>query len=103
MDLKEVKDFLNSVIQENIRFDSHFYKRTSERPINEGMVRGFFGKLDKLEKIELGKSNNRFKLWFKMSTKYSLVVIIEINLTSKDLKVISAWNSDRKWQSKLRQ
>lgn len=37
-----------------------------------------------------------------MSRKYSLVLIIEIDL-SKDLKVISAWNTDRKWQDKLKQ
>ena len=56
---------------------------------------------NKLEKIERGKGE-RFKLWFKMSRKYSLVLIIEIDI-SKGLKVISAWNTDRKWQDKLKQ
>jgi len=37
-----------------------------------------------------------------MSRKYSLVLIIEIEL-SKGLKVISAWNADRKWQDQLKQ
>lgn len=37
-----------------------------------------------------------------MSRKYSLVSIIEIDL-SKGLKVISAWNTDRKWQKQLKQ
>ena len=36
-----------------------------------------------------------------MSNKYFLVLIIEIN-DSKDLKVISAWNTNRKWQDKLK-
>lgn len=36
-----------------------------------------------------------------MSRKYSLVVIIEIDI-SKGLKVVSAWNSDKKWQNKLK-
>ncbi|MDD5192283.1 MAG: hypothetical protein PHH54_01080 [Candidatus Nanoarchaeia archaeon] len=66
------------------------------------MIRSFLSQIHKLEKIEQGKEENRFKLWFKMSRKYSLVLIIEVNL-SKDLKVISAWNSDRKWQNKLKQ
>jgi hypothetical protein len=66
------------------------------------MIRGFLAQIDKLEKIERGKGKNRFKLWFKMSRKYSLIVIVEVYI-SKDLKVISAWNSDKKWQNKLRQ
>ncbi len=37
-----------------------------------------------------------------MSRKYSLVLIIEIDL-SKGLKIISSWNSYKKWQERLRQ
>ena len=102
MELKEVQNFLENLDQNDIYFDPHFYKRSRERPVNEEMIKSFLSKLDKLEKIEQGKEENRFKLWFKMSNKYSLVVIIEI-IVSKDLKVISAWNTNRKWQDKLRQ
>lgn len=102
MELKEVKGFLEQLNQDNIAFDSHFYKRSLERPVNEGMVRCFLSKTNKLYKIEKGKEENRFKLWFKMSSKYSLVAIVEVN-AAKVLKVISAWNSDKKWQNKLRQ
>lgn len=102
MELNEVRKFIESLNQDNITFDSHFYKRSQDRPIDEGMVRSFFGQIDKLEKIEKGKGNDRFKLWFKMSRKYSLILIVEIYI-SKGLKVISAWNSDKKWQNKLRQ
>ena len=66
------------------------------------MVRSFLSQINKLERIEQGKDKDRFKLWFKMSSKYSLALIVEVIL-SKDLKVISAWNSYRKWQDKLRQ
>jgi hypothetical protein len=102
VELKEVKEFLGKVKQDNIIFDSHFYKRSQERPINESMIRSFLTQINKLEKIEQGKGEDRFKLWFKMSGKYSLVLIVEVYL-SKDLKVISAWNSNRKWQDKLKQ
>ena len=101
MELRDIKKFLEGLNQDKIIFDSHFYKRVGERPINEGMVRSFLPQISKLEKIEQGKGE-RFKLWFRMSRKYSLVLIIEVNL-SKDLKVISAWNTDRKWQDKLKQ
>lgn len=102
MELKEVKKFLEKLNQHSIIFDSHFYKRSKQRSISESIVRSFLSQLNKLEKIEKGKEENRFKLWFKMSRKYSLILIIEINI-SKHLKVISAWNSDRKWQKKLKQ
>ena len=101
MELKEVKKFLEKLDQNNIIFDPHFYKRSRERPINESIVRSFLSKPEKLEKIERG-NKDRFKLWFRMSGKYSLIIIIEI-MFSKDLKVISAWNSNKKWQKQLRQ
>jgi len=100
MELRDIKRFLEKLNQDNIIFDPHIYKRSSERPITESMIRSFLSQLNKLEKIEQGKEG-RFKLWFKMSRKYSLVLIIEI-INSKDLKIISAWNSDRKWQDKLK-
>ena len=78
MELKEVKSFLENLNQNNITFDPHFYKRTIERTINEGMIRKFLSQINQLEKIELGKGKDRFKLWFKMSRKYSLVLIVEI-------------------------
>ncbi len=102
MEIKEIRGFIEKLDQHEISFDPHFYKRVGERPINEGLVRKFLSQTSKLEKIEQGKSEGRFKLWFKMSRKYSLVLIIEIIL-SKHLKVISAWNSDRRWQKKLKQ
>lgn len=101
MELRDVRKFLEELDQDKIIFDSHFYKRVVERPISEGMVRSFLSRLNKLEKVEQGKGG-RFKLWFKMSRKYSLILIIEIDI-SKGLKVISSWNSDRKWQDKLKQ
>ena len=88
MELKDVKNYLGELAQDNIVFDPHFYKRTGERPINESMARSYLSQLNRLEKIEHGKGENRFKLWFKMSQKYFLVIIIEIQV-SKGLKVIS--------------
>lgn len=102
MELRDVKKFLEELNQDNIIFDFHFYKRTSERHISESIARSFLFQLNKLEKIEKGREG-RFKLWFKMSNKYSLVLVVEIFDFTKILKVISAWNTDRKWQNKLKQ
>jgi len=101
MELKDIKKFLEELNQDKIIFDAHFYKRTSERPIDESMIRSFLSQVGRLKKVEKGKGQNRFKLWFKMSRKYFLALIIEI-IPSKDLKIISAWNSNRKWQEKLK-
>jgi len=101
MELKDVKKFLEKLKQENVFFDPHFYKRIKERSLNESIVRSFLSNPNKLEKIEKGKEKDRFKLWFRMSGKYSLVLIIEI-MISKDLKIISAWNSNRRWQKQLK-
>jgi len=102
MKIKDVKNYLKELNQDEIIFDSHFYKRSKDRPINESIVRSFLSQINRLEKIEEGREDNRFKLWFKMSSKYSLIMVIEIN-SSKGLKVISAWNSNKKWQKKLKQ
>ena len=96
MDIHDLREYLSDINQNDISFDPHFYKRAKRRPINEGMIRSFLSQINKLEKIEYGKEKNRFKLWFKMSNKYSLVLIVEIKI-SKGLKVISAWNNNRKW------
>ncbi|MBX4196580.1 hypothetical protein KW805_03255 [Candidatus Pacearchaeota archaeon] len=101
MELKEVRTFLEALNQDEIIFDPHFYKRTSERPINEGMIRKYLASIDKFEKAEYGKDKgNRLKLWFRMSRKYSLVMIVDV--LPKGLKVISAWNTNIKWQGKLK-
>lgn len=101
MELSEIKKFLENLNQDDVSFDPHFYKRSRERPITEGMVRSFLSQANKLQKVEQRKEKDRFKLWFRMSGKYSLIVIIEIKL-SEDLKVISAWNTSRTWQNQLK-
>ena len=62
MELKNVKEYLKKVNQDEIIFDPHFYKRSRERPIDEGIVRKFLSQINKLEKIEQGKTKDRFKL-----------------------------------------
>jgi hypothetical protein len=100
MEIENIRIFLKKLDNREIEFDKHFYKRAGERPINEGLIRSFLARPQRLEKVEKGREE-RYKLWFKMSRKYSLVLIIEPRI-SKGLKVISAWNTNRKWQDKLK-
>ena len=100
---EKVKKFLEKVKDENIHFKKHFYDKVKERPISEGLVKSSLKKTDKLLKVEEQPSRRegeeKYKLWFKLSNKYSLVVIVTIS--GKDLYIITSWNTDRKWQKAI--
>ena len=100
---EKIKKFLEEVKDENIHFKKHFYDKTKERPISESLVKTSLKKTDKLLKVEeqpsRRESEEKYKLWFKLSNKYSLVVITAIS--EKDLYIITSWNTDRKWQKSI--
>ena len=99
----EVKKFLEEIKTENIHFKKHFYDKTKERPITEGMVKEYLKKTDRLLKVEEQPSRvqeeEKYKLWIKLSNKYSLVVIVTIS--GKGLYIITSWNTNRKWQKEI--
>ena len=100
---EKVKKFLEELNQENLKFKKHFYDKVKERPISEAMVREHLKKTDRLLKVEEQPSKRegeeKYKLWIKLSNKYSLVVIAAIS--KKDLYIITSWNTDRKWQKAI--
>lgn len=100
---EKIKKFLEELNDEDIHFKKHFYDKTKERPISEGLVKSSLKKIDKLLKVEEQSSRiegeEKYKLWFKLSNKYSLVVIAAIS--EKDLYIITSWNTDRKWQKAI--
>lgn len=103
MSLEKVKKFLNNLEEGNIHFKEHFYDKVRERPISEALVREYLKKTDRLLKVEEQPSRKegeeKYKLWIKLSNKYSLVVIAAI--FKKDLYIITSWNTDRKWQKSI--
>src|SRR3989338_724345 len=100
---EKVRKFLEELKDENIHFKKHFYDKTKERPISEGLARSSLKKTDKLLKVEEQPSRRegeeKYKLWLKLSNKYSLVVVAAIS--GKDLYIITCWNTDRKWQKEI--
>lgn len=100
---EKVKKFLEELKDENVHFKKHFYDKTKERPISEGLVRSSLKKTDKLLKVEEQPSRRegeeKYKLWLKLSNKYSVVIIAAIS--KKDLYIITSWNTDRKWQKAI--
>ena len=100
---EKVKKFLEEVKDENINFKKHFYDKTKERFISESLVKTSLKKTDRLLKVEEQPSRRegeeKYKLWFKLSNKYSLVVVAAIS--EKNLYIITSWNTDRKWQKAI--
>ncbi|MBU0459363.1 MAG: hypothetical protein KJ597_00350 [Nanoarchaeota archaeon] len=85
--LQRVKKFLEELKQENITFKHHFFERVQERPISEEMARKYLKQTDRLIKVEdqpaRKEGEEKYKLWIKLSNKYSFVLIVAIR--KKDL------------------
>ena len=81
--LEKVKKFLDALEEKDIHFKEHFYDKVKERPISEALVREYLHKTDLLLKVEEQPSRRegeeKYKLWIKLSNKYSLVVIVAIS------------------------
>ena len=101
MDVLEVKELLGNT--KTLHFKTHFFIRVKDRPITKELVEINLKNPKSLFLVETLQSKNtgeiKLKLWFKMSNKYSLIVIILS--ANKDLYIITAWNTDRKWQKAI--
>lgn len=97
--LEHIRRFLESLGDKNLRFKRHFHDRIAARPVTEGLVRDCLKKIDRLIKAERQPSRKpeeqKYKLWFKLSNRYSLVVIAVV--AGAQLRVVTAWNTERKW------
>ncbi len=102
-DFSNAKYLLEKTPKKNIRFKKHFYERTRTRPINEELVLKTLNNTNALLHAERQETENesekKYKLWLKLSNRYSLVVVGVF--TKKYLYIITAWNTDRKWQRKI--
>lgn len=103
MSYDRVKKFLEEIGEGDLKFKKHFYDKIQERPISEFLVRTCLKKTERLLKVEEQISRvageEKYKLWIKLSNKYTLVVIAVIS--AKTLYIITAWNTDRKWQKSI--
>jgi len=94
---------LEELEDSHIYFKEHFYDRSLERPISEELVKKNLKNIEKLLAVEeqpaRQKSEEKYKIWIKLSNKYNLVLIIAIE--QKNLYIITGWNSNRKWQKSI--
>ena len=103
MDLvAEVQAWLQTIQTNNIHFKEHFLMRTRERPITKELIITYIRQPSKLLKVEEQASRNtserKVKLWFRMSATYTLIIIAVKK--NKDLYILTAWNTNRKWKKK---
>jgi hypothetical protein len=94
----DIKNFLKELDDNNIKFKNHFHERTHQRPIDKELVIKYI-KTDLIQSEEQPArkvGEKKYKLQFRMSRKYSLIVIAAVE--GKSLNIITAWNTDRKWQ-----
>jgi hypothetical protein len=102
MCLKNIRKILEELKEEKVIFKNHFYERTLDRSISENLVRSCLKKNESLIKAEKQQSiradEEKYKLWFKLSRKYALVIIIAIS--KKNLYIITGWNKRIKWIKK---
>lgn len=95
--------FLQELDEKNIKFKQHFFIRSVERPISELLILDLIKRIEKLifveEQVARKKKERKFKLTYKLSNKYYLILIITIS--GKDLYIITAWNTNRKWQKTI--
>jgi len=102
---ENVKKFLETINEENIKFKQHFYERTLDRPISDALIKKYLKKTENILKVEeqpsKRKDEHKYKIWIKLSNKYSLVVVAAIPDSRKDLYIITGWNTDRKWQKAI--
>ena len=95
-----LKEFLETLKEENVKFKRHFYEKAGERPISEGLIKKCLKRANRLLKTEKQisrRNEEKYKLWFKLSNKYILIIIAVIS--KKSLYIITAWNTNRKWQT----
>jgi hypothetical protein len=98
-DFEKIRKFIENIDEKNVIFTRHAYDRFSQRQMREGLVNSFLRTPDRLFLVERqsarGLWEEKFRIWFKMSSRYSLVVVIVIS--EKDLYVLSCWPCDKKW------
>jgi len=100
---EELKKFLKKIKRENIIFRPHFYDKQKEdrQYLSESLVINsirdigrFFGFQD-----QSTKEIEKYRVAIKLSSKYTLVVVSEVK--DKNLYIITAWKTSRKWQKAI--
>lgn len=100
--LEELKKILKNLKKEDIIFKPYFYTKNLERPyLNEEFVIQSLKNINNLMGFQkqLTKGEQRYRIGIKLSNKYALVIVSQIK--DKNLYIITAWKTSRKWQKAI--
>ncbi|MDO8517613.1 MAG: hypothetical protein Q7S33_05825 [Nanoarchaeota archaeon] len=99
----ELKEFLQNIKEENISFKEHFYDKKKEDRLylDEKLIINSLKDTTNFQGFQGQIINNeeRYRIGVKLSNKYSLVIISKIE--GKNLYIITAWKTNRKWQKAI--
>jgi len=102
--LSDLKDFLKRIEKANIFFKPHFYEKKEKDRLylDEKMVVDSLKNINQIQGFQrqIVNDEERYRLGIKLSNKYNLVIIFKIE--SKNLYIITAWKTNRKWQKAMK-
>jgi len=103
MEEERLKDFLKNIKEEDILFKKHFYekKEKDRQYLNETLIIKSLKNINNLQGFQKQIINNEevYRIGIKLSNKYNLVIISKIK--GKNLYIITAWKTNRKWQKSV--
>lgn len=89
--------------EEQIKISRHALERIEFRELDKNMLISCLKDPEKLIKAD-SQGDDKFKAWFKISGKYSLVAVIRF--IKKDnlniIKIITIYKTSRKWQKQIK-
>ena len=100
--VEKMKKFLGELEKENIIFKPHFYHKIKDRPyLDEQLIIESLKNVDSLLGFQkqISEDNEKYRIGIKLSGNYDLVIIAEIK--DKNLYIITAWKTSRKWQKSI--
>lgn len=103
MEESELKSFLGDIKEENIIFKPHFYekKEKDRQYLSKNLIINCLRDEKNIQGFQKQIINNeeRYRIGIKLSSKYNLVIIFKIE--SKNLYIITAWKTNRRWQKTM--
>lgn len=99
---QEIKKRLGELKEDpesQIVFIDYALKQMEWRDISRGMITSCLKNPNKLRRVDKQKKQ-RYKAWFKLSGKYSLILVIRFK--GKEVYIITTVKTNRKWQKQIK-
>lgn len=99
-DIYDLKNFLERLDKRDFLFSQHFYDKSKDdrKYLSEELIISSLKDIKKLYGFQEQTygSEKRYRIGIKQSSKYNLIIIAKV--LGKNLYIITAWKSNRKWE-----